>query len=57
MAEILSLKSGKLSNNNDPWAVLVALATIIIVASLISIVAICILWKRLDKIQILINFY
>ena len=53
MAEILSLKSGKLSNNNDPWAVLVALATIIIVASLISIVAICILWKRLDKIQIL----
>jgi hypothetical protein len=32
--------------NNDPWAVLIALATLIIAATIAAIIVVCILWKR-----------
>ena len=42
----LNIKHNKLNNNNDPWAILIALASLIIIATGISIVAICLLWEK-----------
>lgn len=32
--------------NHDPWAILIALASLIIVATIAAIVVVCILWRR-----------
>lgn len=32
--------------NNDPWIILIALACLIIVVTILSIVIICVLWRR-----------
>jgi hypothetical protein len=45
MAESPILKYEK-NANSEPWAVLIALATVIIVATSIAILAIFVLWKR-----------
>jgi hypothetical protein len=35
--------------NNDPWAVLIALASLIIVATIAAIIVVCVLWNRYRK--------
>ena len=35
--------------NNDPWAVLIALASLIIFATITAIFVVCMLWKRYLK--------
>lgn len=40
------LKSGRITANNEPWAILIALASLIIVATGIAIIVICILWEK-----------
>ena len=39
--------------NDDPWAVLIALACLIIVATGISIIVICVLWRRYRNSRII----
>lgn len=39
--------------NSDPWAIMIALACIIIVATGAAIAVICILWKRYEKRRLL----
>ena len=41
-------KSGRIINN-DPWAILVALACLIIVASGVAIIVLCVLWHKYKK--------
>ncbi len=47
-----SLKSTRLFSN-DPWAILIALASLIIVATGVAIVVICILYKRYKASRLL----
>jgi hypothetical protein len=35
--------------NDDPWGVLIALAVIIMIATTVAIIALYLLWKRLEK--------
>ncbi|CAF0708685.1 unnamed protein product [Brachionus calyciflorus] len=46
------LKSKRIVND-DPWAVLIALACLIIVATGISIIVICVLWRRYRNSRII----
>jgi len=41
-----NLKSGRTATSNEPWAILIALASLIIVATGIAIIVICILWEK-----------
>lgn len=47
-----NVKSSRSTSNNEPWAILIALASLIIVATGIAIIVICILWEKYDFLTV-----
>ncbi|RNA08743.1 putative protocadherin-15 precursor [Brachionus plicatilis] len=41
--------------NNDPWVILIVLACLIIVATVVSIIIICVLWSRYRNSRIIFD--